>query len=247
MKTAFSNCTDDYAAGRPGYPPKLPHIVAEKLDLALGAVVADVGAGTGIATKLFRDAGFGVIPIEPDERMRAEGSRLIGVEFRDGTAEATGLAGASVDAVIAAQAFHWFDPAHALAEWQRILCGGGLALFWNSRDAARSPLVAEFDALIHRYNPRHDPAYRYARNWGEVLSAAGLFQPATMTELRHEVEFTAERLVRMARSISYVRGALTEEQMAAFERDLRAIVARHCGERPFVIPYLVNLWTARVR
>ena len=61
MKTAFADCVADFAAGRPGYPEELPRVIMQRLGLAPRALVADVGAGTGLAAKLFLDAGLRVI------------------------------------------------------------------------------------------------------------------------------------------------------------------------------------------
>ncbi len=247
MKTAFNACVADFAAGRPDYPPELSRVIAQNLNLPPRALVADIGAGTGLASKLFLDAGFRVMPIEPDDAMRAEGERRLGVPFRAGTAEATGLADASVDAVVAAQAFHWFDAPRALAEWRRILRGGGLAIFWNDRDTSRSLVWAELDVIIPRYNPKHDPAYRKRIAWGKALDDIGTFAPTAHTELRHEIEFTADRFVSLVRSFSYVRNEVPPDRLESLERDLRAMVARHAGNGRFRLPYVVSLWTARLR
>jgi hypothetical protein len=53
-----------------------------------------------------------VHPVDPHER----------VTFRDGAGEATGLAAASVDLVICAQAFHWMRWARARAQVRLARC-----------------------------------------------------------------------------------------------------------------------------
>ncbi len=152
----FSNRVGDYVRHRPGYPEALVAWLRQSQGVDAGWRVADVGAGTGISTRMWRDAGHPVVAVEPNDAMREAGSAAMvgapGVRWVAGTAEATTLDDASVDLVSAAQAFHWFDPAPTHAEWARILRPGGLAVvFWNSRDPARSPLMAGYEALLHEY------------------------------------------------------------------------------------------------
>ena len=83
-------------------------------------VVADVGAGTGISSRMFAARGAAVIAIEPNAAMRAAAGEHPRVRWRDGTAERTGLADRSVDVVVACQAFHWFATPAAMSEFVRI-------------------------------------------------------------------------------------------------------------------------------
>lgn len=152
----FSSRVGDYVRHRPGYPEALVGWLRQSQGIDAGWRVADIGAGTGIATRMWLEAGHGVVAVEPNEAMRAAGAAALAGEPRArwiaGTAEATTLADGSVDLVSAAQAFHWFDPARTRVEWARILRPGGLAVvFWNSRDPARSPLMAGYEALLHEY------------------------------------------------------------------------------------------------
>jgi SAM-dependent methyltransferase len=104
-------------------------------------IVADIGAGTGISSRLLANRGARVLAIEPNAAMRTAAQSHPLVEFRDGKAEATELESASVDLVTCFQAFHWFDPEPTLLEFRRILkstssTAGRLALVWNNRDRA---------------------------------------------------------------------------------------------------------------
>jgi SAM-dependent methyltransferase len=145
----FSDRAAHYSASRPAYgDDALDFILADtKRPLA----VADVGAGTGISARLLAARGADVAAIEPNAAMRSHAQPFIGVTYRDATAEATGLADASVDLVTAFQAFHWFATDAALAEFGRIIRPGGrAALILNERDE-RDPFTAAYGALYRRY------------------------------------------------------------------------------------------------
>src|SRR5580658_2649045 len=84
--------------------------------------------------------------------MRAAGEELLAAypKFRSvgAPAEATTLPDASVELVTAAQAFHWFDPAAARAEFARILRPSGwVAVIWNERKKSLGPFAEEYETL----------------------------------------------------------------------------------------------------
>ncbi|MGN6479746.1 class I SAM-dependent methyltransferase [Luteibacter sp.] len=151
----FSDRVEDYVRYRPDYPRALVdwlHGLGVKPDWA----VADIGAGTGISSRLFLDAGHRVTAVEPNASMRHAAVRWLGHEERfrtvAGSAEATGLPDGSVDLVTAGQAFHWFDKDRMRAECRRILSSRGLvAIFWNTRRLVGTPFLEGFEALMHEY------------------------------------------------------------------------------------------------
>jgi SAM-dependent methyltransferase len=152
----FSNRVADYVSGRPGYPDAAARWLIDTFALAPGASVADVGAGTGISAELFLRHGLAVTAVEPNQAMREAAVARLGSNPRfravSGTAEATTLPAASVAAVVAAQAFHWFDRAAFRAECARILAPSGIvALFWNVRRVEGSPFAAAYEALLREF------------------------------------------------------------------------------------------------
>ncbi|SEN18099.1 Ubiquinone/menaquinone biosynthesis C-methylase UbiE [bacterium A37T11] len=152
--TRFSNRVADYVKYRPGYPAGVIHYLqGERITPDLH--IADVGAGTGISSKLFLDAGYRVTAVEPNREMREKAIELLGnvpgFDAVDGTAEHTGLAADSVDVVVAGQAFHWFNARKARSEFKRILTPGGLVvLLWNERKTD-SAFAQQYDKLITKH------------------------------------------------------------------------------------------------
>jgi SAM-dependent methyltransferase len=119
----FTGKADAYAAGRPGYAAGAIDFICGLLPI--GAAIADVGAGTGKFTQPLAARGCEIFAVEPNGEMRGKIVARSNLHVIDGTAEATGLADQSVDAVTCAQAFHWFDPEGFRRECQRILRPGG--------------------------------------------------------------------------------------------------------------------------
>lgn len=154
--TRFSNRVDDYVRHRPGYPGELVRTLQTEAGLTPDSVIADVGSGTGISSDLFLRLGCTVHGVEPNAAMRvAAETRFTGqprFHSRDATAEATSLPDASVDMVVAGQAFHWFDIPRTRTEFSRILRPQGfVALFWNSRRTDTTPFLKAYEALLNEF------------------------------------------------------------------------------------------------
>jgi SAM-dependent methyltransferase len=184
----FSDRVEDYVRYRPDYPQAMLDWLHHKQGVKPDWRVADIGAGTGISSKLFLDAGHRVVAVEPNAPMRAASERWLGdnEDFRavDGTAEASGLADGSVDLVIAAQAFHWFDHAAFLKEASRILSPRGLiAVFWNSRRLVGTPFLEGYEALLQEYGTDY---LSVAERYDDDEKMAAFFGPAFRGHARFE-------------------------------------------------------------
>jgi SAM-dependent methyltransferase len=176
----FSDRVADYVKFRPTYPREIVSFLHDTCGLAPGAQVADIGAGTGISARVFLDGGHPVVAVEPNDAMREAAHAWLagydGFSSVAGTAEATTLADASVELVIAAQAFHWFDPVAARREFARILNPRGLvALLWNSRLLEGSPFLSGYEALLQRYSTDYQAV---AERYGDDESMAAWFGDA---------------------------------------------------------------------
>jgi SAM-dependent methyltransferase len=226
----FSNRVGHYVRYRPGYPAGLLDVLRRESGLGPSWVVADVGSGTGLSAAPFLEAGHVVHGVEPNREMREAAETLLrgfaGFRSVDGRAEASGLAAASVDLVVAGQAFHWFEPAAARAEFTRILRPGGwVVLLWNNRRVDTTPFLREYEALILRHatdytkvDHRNVDAARLAAFFGR-----GGYRRVV---LDNEQVFDYDGLQGRLLSSSYVPGA-GEPGGEDMLRDLRALFDRH--------------------
>lgn len=153
--TRFSERVRFYVKYRPGYPAGLiPHL-QHHTHLPPHATIADIGSGTGLLTALFLKSGYHVIGVEPNEPMRQAGEAYLADYDKfisvAGQAEATTLPDHSVDAIVAGQAFHWFERDKTRVEFERILRPGGpIALIWNVQDKTE-PIVAAYQAILREF------------------------------------------------------------------------------------------------
>jgi SAM-dependent methyltransferase len=169
----FNKQADAYTRGRPEYPQAALDWLTAALQLGPDRHVIDLGAGTGKFTRLLAATGARVTAVEPVEAMRAELAKTLpDVTVLAGTAEAIPLPDASLDAVVCAQAFHWFATPAAVAEIRRVLKPGGeLVMVWNVRDESVDWVAALTDIMT----PHEGDAPRfYKGDWRRVFPADGM-------------------------------------------------------------------------
>jgi SAM-dependent methyltransferase len=129
---------DDYIKSRPSYPKELFELLEQGLQLPLTTEIADIGAGTGILSKLLCEAGYQfVYGIEPNEAMYGALQQYMrdspNFAARLASAENTQLESHSIDLITCGQSFHWFDVQAVKSEFRRILRPGGwIVLIWNT-------------------------------------------------------------------------------------------------------------------
>lgn len=204
----FTGLAGAYARYRPTYPAAAVDFVLERCGLSPGSVLVDVGCGTGISSRRFAARGLRVIGIEPNADMRREAEaepappRGPQPEYRDGRAEATGLEAASADAVLAAQAFHWFDPATTLPEFHRILRPAGwVVLLWNTRDE-RDAFTAAYGRLVWSLTDRARTEAIHEDSPG-ALRASPLFETEAPAFFPNGQRLDEDGLLGRAFSASY--------------------------------------------
>jgi ubiquinone/menaquinone biosynthesis C-methylase UbiE len=244
----FSGLAETYARHRPSYPQAALDFIVHHCGLSPGAAVVDVGSGTGISTRLFACLGMKVIGIEPNADMRRQAEAepappgSLPPEYRDGRAEATGLPDGSADLVLAAQAFHWFESAGALREFQRILKPGGwVALIWNERDES-DPFTAAYGQLIRA--SKEAAALEMKRGQaGDALLVSPLFSAAQRQQFVNHQQLDEDGLLGRTFSTSYApREPALAEKLA---RDLRTLFARTQSNGHVRIQYRTTVTVAR--
>lgn len=227
----FHAVAADYAKHRPGYPEEVIDRILDAAGLRpapAGALVVDVGCGTGISSRAFASRGLRVIGIDPNasmlEKAREAGG---GPEYAEARADATGLPNACADLVVAAQCFHWFEPATVLAEIRRVLKPGRrCAVFWNLRRSGL-PFNDAYEALLRAYCPEYQES---VRDDAMLTTLRGRPEPRDAVDLHHErSEFLDhEAFLGRVRSASYVAHGVRDR--AGLEAGLERVFAGHARD-----------------
>lgn len=240
----FSDRAADYVKYRPSYPAAAIALILAGLDNSTQLIAADIGAGTGISSRLLTEHGVRVLAIEPNKEMRQAAELHELVEFREGTAEATNLPDASVDLVTCFQAFHWFNPETSLIEFRRILKPSRrLALVWNNREQT-DKFTSEYSRLIRAASNNH-PAEARLKSVEPLLTSPHFVNVREHQFIyRQELDFTG--LIGRMQSVSYVpREELVQQQLIS---DLQDLYDRHSDERGLVyMSYCTSVHLAEPR
>jgi ubiquinone/menaquinone biosynthesis C-methylase UbiE len=167
----FDNLVENYALYRPKYPDELPALLEQKSLLDKTDIIADIGCGTGISSELFLKNGYNVIGIEPGDKMYAYCKKTLSnypnFSIVKGNAQNTLLKNTSVNTIIAAQAFHWFNNTEAKKEFLRILKPKGrLIIIWNERLTEENEFSKSYENLIIKYSTDYKSVdHRNITNW----------------------------------------------------------------------------------
>ncbi len=242
----FQRAADVYERGRPEYPSAAVEHLIKTLDIARGTRIVELGAGTGKFTRTLVPTAAEILAVEPVDAMRRKLSELLpGVKVVDGTAEAIPLSDASADAVVVAQAFHWFDGEKALAEIHRVLKPGtGLGLIWNVRDDS----LAWIHKLTRIIEPYEGDVPRYkSLAWMAPFRSTRLFSPLAKSESSHVQELSPDAIEDRVLSISFI-AALPDSERELVREQVRELVRQELDTRnPAVVefPYRTHVYVAR--
>jgi ubiquinone/menaquinone biosynthesis C-methylase UbiE len=232
---AFSTAASVYERARPAFPAAAIDWLSAQLEITGETRLLDLAAGTGRLTRPLYAHTRRIVAVEPVAEMREVlRHSLPAIEVLDGIAEELPLATSSMDVVVVAQAFHWFDPEPALSEIARVLVPGGrLGLVWHAPDMS-DPVQQRFRALVERH--RNDAPAHVTGEANRFLRDQHLFDETARSEIRDVHAYDADRLAELALSTSHV-AALSEQGRRETLAEARAIA----GPGVVELPYLVEL------
>jgi SAM-dependent methyltransferase len=240
----FGREAETYERVRPSYPADAVAWLAANLELGPGRTVLDLAAGTGKFTRLLVPFGATVLAAEPVDGMRRGFvAAVTRVPMVAAVAESLPIAPGSLDAVTAAQAFHWFDADRAFDEFARMLRPGGrVGLIWNARDRS-SDWVDEVWSIMDRVEKR--APWRDHEHWRDsALGARDRFGPLHGATFRHEQSITPEGVVERIASVSHV-AVLAPAKRERVLDEVRVVLADHPearGRSELLIPYRVDAY-----
>ncbi|WP_114558167.1 class I SAM-dependent methyltransferase [Desertihabitans aurantiacus] len=238
----FESSAPSCHAGRPSYPAAAVDHLLEALGVAAGDKVVELGAGTGSFTTLLEQRSVQVAAVEPAESMRSQIDTSALVESFAGTADDTGLPTGCADGVVAATAWHWFDPGPTLAEVRRLLKPGrGLGLIWNEYDESVD-WVHQYAAIADSRRPGGSPSSRTGQ-WRHDFAVVPGWAPLQSADFANPWHTTAEGLLHRLRSSSAISRLKALERTAAESELQTLLVDLGLGaEDTVVLPHRVRVF-----
>ena len=236
-KSRFTSRAEDYAKYRPSYSDAVIDCILTGID-SNRAIAADVGAGTGISSRLLAQRGIEVLAIEPNAAMREVAQPHPLVKFIDRSAEDTKLADARLDLITCFQSFHWFNPEPTLKEFARILKPQGrLAAVWHNRD--RSDEFTDRYSYLTKKASSNNSELRYGTE--RSLRDTPWFNPVRHLVFPYRQALSSKALIGRAMSTSYIpqEGKIYER----FVRDLADLHQKYCDRQGLVyLQYKTNVY-----
>lgn len=247
----FTGLARDYSQHRPDYCPSVLNGLLGLFTQPISEIdFVDIGAGTGIWTKMVRDAGVkSVTAIEPNDDMRQNGieyTKDSSIHWLAGSAESTGLTDESADWLSMASSFHWADFAISTREFHRVLRPGGrFTALWNPRLIEVNPLLVEIEAHLDTLRPNikrvSSGRSGITQTLTEQLWSSEYFEDVVYLEGRHIIEMTPERYMGAWRSVNDLRVQLGPDR---FDEFLKFVEKKVSNLKIIEATYLTRAWSA---
>jgi ubiquinone/menaquinone biosynthesis C-methylase UbiE len=250
----FSGRGENYEKYRPSHPNAAIDKILTGLESNTQLVAADIGAGTGIGSRLLANRGIRVLAIEPNADMKSSATPHELVEFLTGTAEEIPLPSASVDLLTSFQAFHWFDFIKSLQEFQRILKPNGrLALIWtlwNDRDIVSKHYCRLIFEASKEYQRKAQPRIEIKtllKNLRYQMFWRGLWLPYFKNLQLHWFDYQQELDLNGLIGLAHSQGFIPQEstQLEQLVSKLSVFHSRYCNKCDRVrLDYRTRLYLA---
>jgi SAM-dependent methyltransferase len=246
----FDRAAGVYERARPDYPATAVRFLGHVLGLGPGTTVVELGSGTGKFTRAIASWHAARIAIEPTPGMREVFRRTVpDVALLDGTAEEIPLPDGCADAVVSAQAFHWFRPRPTLKELRRVLRPrGGVGLVWNTR--SDDGWSGRLTALLHRHGYASRGRTEGDAPWERAFNAAGSgFTRVRCRTFPHDQRGPPSLFVERALSVSYIANLPPSgrRDVARAVRRLLATDPETRGRRRIRLPMKTEVYWSRRR
>lgn len=246
-KDRFIGKAEIYSKYRPSYPERIIDEIEDELRESTYRRVADIGAGTGLFTKILLDRGYEVVAVEPNKEMREIAEIYLEdyekIEILDSMAEDTKIAENSIDLVTVAQAFHWFDKSMFREECKRILKQDGkIALIWNSRDY-NSILVRELSAVCTKFCPKFKGFSGGIDNEPEVFD--NFFEEYRQVEINNPLQYNLEEFIGRNLSGSYAPKS-GEKNYKPFVEAIKQVFDKYSKYGKVILPNVVRVYMGKI-
>ena len=247
----FSGLAEDYSTYRPSYSMSvLKSLIALLKNPVQECDFADVGAGTGIWTRLIASNNpRSIIAIEPNDDMRSVGIRdssSTNIKWQQGSGEKTGLKEESIDMVSMASSFHWVDFEKGCREFHRVLKNyGRFVALWNPRQLHENPLLEELEHYINILKPDYKGVSSgnsgRTENLTEKFFNSGLFTDVIYLEGKHVVSIPPKQYIDTWHSVNDVQYQLGPNK---FKNFIDHLVQGLRGLDTVDVTYKTRAWSA---
>lgn len=250
----FTGLAENYSNYRPAYSQSALTALLSLVDKPVSEIdFADVGAGTGIWTKMVAQRKCrSSVAVEPNDDMRSQGinaTKELAITWLKGSGEETGLEADSIDLLTMASSFHWVDFEKGMKEFACVLRQGGrFAALWNPRYIEANPLLVEIEEKLLELVPDltrvSSGRSGITQNLTKQLRESPLFHDVIYIEGYHIERQTPEHYLGLWQSVNDIRVQAGEERFQAF---LSYIESRIKGMDYIEATYLTRIWSAKKR
>src|SRR5487761_355900 len=240
----FTGRAETYSRYRPTYPNQFLDVLKKEANFDSNKIVADIGSGTGILSKLFLENGNRVFGVEPNEDMRSVAESNLGHFQRfasiKGTAENTTLEDRSVDLISIAQALHWFDSKRSWKEFSRIIKRGGyLCILYNDRKTDdASGIMQRYEEIIDKH-ARNKPNLERVED--DILSKFFSGWSFKKFSIPNKQGLGFEGLVGRVCSASYMPQP-NQEGFSEAKKELGDMFSKHQEDNKITLSYETNIF-----